>query len=144
MPVTVYIPTPFRRATNNRDRVELRAASVGALLDELERAHAGLTGLVRADAGASVSPTDRQQALLGGEPMYPDATYVVTSVVTGRAAAMAAFRWSPETREFVPVDQAAASSDPRERAGCALGRAWGLLNRLCVPRGSRSPSEALC
>ncbi|OGK98882.1 MAG: hypothetical protein A3E31_03885 [Candidatus Rokubacteria bacterium RIFCSPHIGHO2_12_FULL_73_22] len=91
------------------------------------------------DAGAYFSPTDRQQALLGGEPMYPDATYVVTSVVTGRAAAMAAFRWSPETREFVPVDQAAASSDPRERAGCALGRAWGLLNRLFVPRGRRVP-----
>ncbi|OGK98881.1 MAG: molybdopterin synthase sulfur carrier subunit [Candidatus Rokubacteria bacterium RIFCSPHIGHO2_12_FULL_73_22] len=51
MPVTVYIPTPFRRATNNRDRVELRAASVGALLDELERAHAGLRGLVRAEGG---------------------------------------------------------------------------------------------
>lgn len=52
MTVTVYIPTPFRRATANRDRVEVTAApDVGALLDELERAHGGLKGLVRDEAG---------------------------------------------------------------------------------------------
>ena len=37
MGVQVYIPTPFRRATNNRDRVEARPGDVGALLDELDR-----------------------------------------------------------------------------------------------------------
>jgi sulfur-carrier protein len=36
---TVYIPTPFRRATANRDRVDVSAPTVGALLDELERAY---------------------------------------------------------------------------------------------------------
>ncbi|MBI4268757.1 MAG: MoaD family protein [Candidatus Rokubacteria bacterium] len=51
MAVTVYIPTPFRRATSNRDRVEVSAATVGGLLDELERAHPGLKGLVRGDGG---------------------------------------------------------------------------------------------
>jgi len=50
--VTVYIPTPFRRATANRDRVDVNAADVGALLDELERAYGGLKGLVRNEAGA--------------------------------------------------------------------------------------------
>jgi sulfur-carrier protein len=49
--VTVYIPTPFRRATANRDRVDVSAPTVGALLDELERAYGGLKGLVRNDAG---------------------------------------------------------------------------------------------
>jgi len=49
MAVTVYIPTPFRRATGNRDRVEVRAKDVRAMLDELETAHPGLKGLVRAD-----------------------------------------------------------------------------------------------
>jgi len=48
---TVYIPTPFRRATANRDRVDVSAPTVGALLDELERAYDGLRGLVRNDAG---------------------------------------------------------------------------------------------
>src|SRR3989442_8414581 len=52
MAVTVYIPTPFRRATGNRDRVEVRAKDVRAMLDELETAHPGLKGLVRADTGA--------------------------------------------------------------------------------------------
>jgi molybdopterin synthase sulfur carrier subunit len=51
MAVTVYIPTPFRRATGSRDRVEVSAADVGTLLDELERAHGGLKGLVRNEAG---------------------------------------------------------------------------------------------
>ena len=51
MVVTVYIPTPFRRATGNRDRVEVSAPDVGAMLDALERAHGGLKGLVRNDAG---------------------------------------------------------------------------------------------
>jgi len=54
MPVTVYIPTPFRRATSNRDRVQVEASAakdVGSLLDELERVHAGLKGLVRNEQG---------------------------------------------------------------------------------------------
>ncbi len=51
MAVTVYIPTPFRRATGNRDRVESSAPDVGAVLDELERVYSGLKGLVRNEQG---------------------------------------------------------------------------------------------
>jgi molybdopterin synthase sulfur carrier subunit len=51
MAVTVYIPTPFRRATGNRDRVESAAATVGGLLDELEGEYASLRGLVRDEGG---------------------------------------------------------------------------------------------
>jgi molybdopterin synthase sulfur carrier subunit len=51
MAVTVYIPTPFRRATRDRDRVEATADSVGALLDQLELAYPALKGLVRNEAG---------------------------------------------------------------------------------------------
>jgi MoaD family protein len=51
MAVTVYVPTPFRRATGNRDRVEVEAADVGQLLDELERQYEPLRELVRDEAG---------------------------------------------------------------------------------------------
>ena len=51
MAVTVYIPTPFRRATNNRDRIEVAAPSVERLLDELEDSYTGLRGLVRNESG---------------------------------------------------------------------------------------------
>ena len=51
MAVTIYIPTPFRRATNNRDRVETTARDVGAALDEIERTFTGLKGLVRDEHG---------------------------------------------------------------------------------------------
>jgi molybdopterin synthase sulfur carrier subunit len=51
MAVTVYIPTPFRRATANRDRVEIGPASVAGALDELERSFDALRGLVRDEQG---------------------------------------------------------------------------------------------
>jgi MoaD family protein len=51
MAVMVYIPTPFRRATNNRDRVEALAPTVGGVLDELEGSYASLKGLVRNESG---------------------------------------------------------------------------------------------
>ena len=41
------------------------------------------------DAGAYFSETDRRKALVGGEPAYPAATYVVISVVAGQVDAMA-------------------------------------------------------
>ncbi|HEY3064511.1 MAG TPA: M67 family metallopeptidase [Methylomirabilota bacterium] len=63
------------------------------------------------DAGAYFSETDRRQALMGGEPAYPGASYVVTSVVQGRVAAVAAFRWDPHRREFAPVDLGLPSSE---------------------------------
>jgi len=49
--VTVYIPTSFRRATNNRDRVEVTAVDVSRLLDQLEASYGGLKGLVRDEGG---------------------------------------------------------------------------------------------
>ena len=51
MSVEVYIPTPFRRATGNRDRVAVDAADVRDLLDRLEAEYAGLRGLVRDERG---------------------------------------------------------------------------------------------
>jgi proteasome lid subunit RPN8/RPN11 len=56
------------------------------------------------DAGAYFSETDRRNAMMGDEPCYPGATYVVTSVMSGRVDAMAAFRWDPARREFAGVE----------------------------------------
>jgi len=51
MSVQVYIPTPFRRATKNADRVAVEAPDVKGLLDELEDQFGALKGLVRNDQG---------------------------------------------------------------------------------------------
>ena len=56
------------------------------------------------DAGAYFSETDRRQALVGGQPAYPAAVYVVTSVMGGRVDAIAAFRWDAGRRDFVSVE----------------------------------------
>ena len=79
------------------------------------------------DAGAYFSPTDRQQALIGGEPTYPEATYLVTSVVGGRVEAVAAFRWSGRERDFVPVELGVDGWLLPERILFAAGRFWERL-----------------
>ena len=53
------------------------------------------------DAGAYFSATDKQNALMNGEPAYPDATYVVVSVMAGKVADARAFAWHPASRDFV-------------------------------------------
>jgi [CysO sulfur-carrier protein]-S-L-cysteine hydrolase len=67
------------------------------------------------DAGAYFSETDRRQALVAGQPTYPEATYVVTSVVHGRVVAMAAFRWDAGAGDFVEVDLGALEPSSMER-----------------------------
>lgn len=67
------------------------------------------------DAGAYFSETDRRQALVGDAPTYPEATWLVTSVMQGRAEAVAGFRWSPAERDFVAVDLEAPAGEGRGR-----------------------------
>jgi len=55
------------------------------------------------DAGAYFSETDRRNALLGDEPLYPQATYIVTSVREGQVDAMAAFKWDSSQRGFAEI-----------------------------------------
>ena len=55
------------------------------------------------DAGAYFSEADVRNALLGGEPSYPGATYVVLSVVEGKVVDANALSWDPERREFIPA-----------------------------------------
>jgi molybdopterin synthase sulfur carrier subunit len=51
MAVQMYIPTPFRRATDNQDRISLEAGDVREALDGLEARFAALRGLVRDEKG---------------------------------------------------------------------------------------------
>jgi proteasome lid subunit RPN8/RPN11 len=54
------------------------------------------------DAGAYFSETDRRKALVNGEPAYPEAAYVVVSVVEGKVVGAGSFRWDPAGSDFVP------------------------------------------
>jgi proteasome lid subunit RPN8/RPN11 len=75
-------------------------------IGDLEREGFGVAVIYHShvDAGAYFSETDRRQAVVGGEPAYPGAVYVVTSVVRGVVDAVAAFRWDPGRRDFVPEE----------------------------------------
>jgi len=55
------------------------------------------------DAGAYFSETDKRQAAPRGEPLYPDATYLILSVVDRKVVDARAFRWDPTERDFLPL-----------------------------------------
>ena len=56
------------------------------------------------DAGAYFSDTDKRNALINGEPAYPDAVYVVMSTVERKVVEVNAFLWAPPRRDFVPTE----------------------------------------
>lgn len=56
------------------------------------------------DTGAYFSATDRQNALINGDPAYPDAVYVVLSVVERRVVDASAFVWDPSARDFASTE----------------------------------------
>ena len=60
------------------------------------------------DAGAYFSDTDKKNALIDGEPAYPEAVYVVLSVVDRQVVAVNAFAWHPSRRDFFPAPLALA------------------------------------
>lgn len=54
------------------------------------------------DHGVYFSRMDRERALApDGEPIWPGATYLVVSVLDGRAGGAAIYRWQAREREFV-------------------------------------------
>jgi molybdopterin/thiamine biosynthesis adenylyltransferase/molybdopterin converting factor small subunit len=72
MSVKVYIPTPFRKLTENQARVEVQAGTVGELLAELEGRYAGIRERLRDQSGAllgyiNVYVNSEEISELGGE-----------------------------------------------------------------------------
>jgi len=53
------------------------------------------------EAGAYFSATDKRNALIDGAPTYPDAVYVVLSVVKGAVVDAQSFAWDSVARDFV-------------------------------------------
>ena len=51
MPVTVHIPTPLRKLTNNQAEVEVEAGSVGELVENLDLAYSGIKDKLVDEAG---------------------------------------------------------------------------------------------
>lgn len=46
MPVSVYIPSPFRRITANHEYVSVEGSTVGEVLDAVEQQYPGFANLV--------------------------------------------------------------------------------------------------
>lgn len=92
------------------------------------------------DAGAYFSDMDKEQAAPGGEPSYPEAIYVVVSVVGGEPRAAAAYRFDAEHRMFVRVDTGELAL--KERPGGTESRRWLAVAERVMPGGVNSPVRA--
>ena len=95
MAVKVYIPTPFRRATNNKDKVEVEAADIGRLLDRLEADFSGLKGLVRNEKGEVHHHVNIYVNSEGIEALQGLATPLKDGDEVAIIPALAGGRWSP-------------------------------------------------
>ena len=51
MAVTVHIPTPLRKLTDNQAELQMEAGSVAELFDHLESAHAGILEKLLEESG---------------------------------------------------------------------------------------------
>ena len=51
MPVTVHVPTPLRKLTNNQAEVEIEAGTVGEMVENLESAYSGIKEKLVDEAG---------------------------------------------------------------------------------------------
>jgi glutamate-1-semialdehyde 2,1-aminomutase len=92
------------------------------------------------NAGAYFSATDIEQAAPRGEAHYPDATYVVVSVVGGDVPAAAAYRWNATGRTFHRVDDGQLLG-PERGSGPESSRLMAAAERL-IPGGVNSPVRA--
>lgn len=87
---SVRIPTPLRRCTGGRARVEVEGEDVAEVLAALERAHPGIGSRVLDDAGrlrgfvhVFVGDVDVRAARGLATPVPPDATIVIVPAVAG-------------------------------------------------------------
>ncbi len=76
------------------------------LLSSLEESGSRVSGIYHShiDCDAYFSEEDKRRAMLGREPAYPDAVYLVLSVFGSEVRGHRAFAWDEESRDFVEAD----------------------------------------
>lgn len=92
MSVTVHVPTPLRKLTNNQAEVEADAGTVGELIENLEGAYAGIkeklvdeAGEVRRYVNIYVNDEDIRFLDGAGTPLNAgDKVTVVPAIAGGR------------------------------------------------------------
>ena len=93
------------------------------------------------NAGAYFSETDRAQALIGGEPAYPGAVYVVISVIGREVKSLAAFRFNRTSAAFERVDGGDLDASAEAAATARSRRLLAEAERR-IPGGVNSPVRA--
>jgi proteasome lid subunit RPN8/RPN11 len=98
----LHAEDPSKHARDARTAYNLGAGDLFRLQKSLRGAEpAKVVYHSHVDVGAYFSETDRRNALVDGQPAYPDTTYIVVGVSGGRAGEARAFRWDPAARDFL-------------------------------------------
>src|SRR5579871_7039550 len=109
MAVNVYIPTPFRRLTGNRDRVEVNGSTVGEVLQQLEGSFPGFDQMLRdgdkqIPSHINIYLNTREIHGLQGErtPVaYGDEVAVIPAIAGGAAAPLTADQVTRYSRHII-------------------------------------------
>lgn len=76
-------------------KVHKEAREKGLLIKVIYHSHV--------DAGVYFSDEDRKQAFMAGERRYPDASYLIVSLIDGKVRGSSVFTWHPEREDFDEV-----------------------------------------
>jgi proteasome lid subunit RPN8/RPN11 len=113
---TVVAVIPIRNAAEQmkaeRPDEFTRSASMGYVMDpreqmkamrDAETAGRTVRGIYHShvDVGAYFSAEDKRRATLDGEPLFPDAVYVVSDVRAAKAHGAKAFVWDPSAKDYI-------------------------------------------
>src|SRR5437870_1936498 len=141
MAVTVLIPTPLRPFAGGRDAIELEAASVGELLEQLTSEYAALRrhlfaddGRLRSFVNGYVNDRDIRQLRQHQTPVGPgDTVSIIPSIAGGTAVADALPKLSHEeilrySRHLILPDVGVAGQRKLKSARLLLVGACGLAS----------------
>ena len=93
-------PATFKR--DARTAFYIDPKELMSILREAERRRMGIKLFYHShpDHDAYFSEEDKNMALFDGEPVYPDASYLVVSVVGGKVQKQALFAWDESEKVF--------------------------------------------
>jgi proteasome lid subunit RPN8/RPN11 len=102
----LHAEDPVKYPRDSRIAYFMDPKQLFAVLREADETHRSLRLLYHShpDHGAYFSEEDKARALAWDEPAYPDAAYLVVSVVKGVVEDRLAVVWDPERRNFVPAE----------------------------------------
>lgn len=101
----LHAEDPEQYPRNSRIGYFIDLQELYAVISTAERSGGKISGIYHSHVNrdAYFSDDDRERAMVGGEPAYAGAVYLVVSVFDRRVRGHSAFAWDEKRRDFVEV-----------------------------------------